>query len=83
MRCYKKKKEAAKGALFGTLITDQAQLEKTLNGLSVIMENLMDYMNDHDAIVGIDVKITNAASDILLFGNDDLENEDYLEDQNN
>lgn len=65
---------------------DETQIYKTLQSLTVIMENLGDYINDIEAISLIDVKITAAAFDILIHGNDDMETGDlsstFIYDEN-
>jgi len=58
--------------------TKEKVLNEQLERLKVIMNDLGDYMSGVDCIAPIDVKITNAAFDIVVWGNDHVENEELL-----
>lgn len=50
----------------------QAILNNAIEQLKPIMKSLGDFLNNRDAVCPIDVRITKAAFDILISGNDNV-----------
>lgn len=59
----------------------QSVLNDTLEALKNVMEDLGNYCSGVDLIAPIDIKVTNAAFDIVIHGNDDVEEEGYPSDE--